>query len=78
MIVPLRIIVLSLLSVPSLAAFNVPFVSYDNDFIEPSYILGKNWNATTTVAQESIIQWADWLAAQGPWCKFMFNRHIPV
>ena len=77
MIVPLRIIVLSLLSVPSLAAFNVPFVSYDNDFIEPSYILGKNWNATTTVAQESIIQWADWLAAQGPWCKFMLNHHIP-
>jgi hypothetical protein len=78
MMVPLRIIVLSLLSVPSLAAFNVPFVSYDNDFIEPSYILGKNWNATTTVAQESIVQWADWLAAQGPWCKFMLDRHIPV
>jgi hypothetical protein len=53
-------------------------VSYDNDFIEPSYILGKNWNATTTVAQESIVQWADWLAAQGPWCKFMLDRHIPV
>ena len=71
MVVPLRVIVLSLLAIPTLADLNVPFTSYDNDFIEPSYILGKNWNAKTIVAQESIVQWADWLAAQGPWCKFI-------
>jgi hypothetical protein len=64
-------IILSLLAVPSLADLNVPFSTYDNDFVEPSYVLGKNWNKTTIVAQESIIQWADWLAAQGPWCTFM-------
>ena len=66
----LRAIVLSLLAVHSLAD-NDPdegFSPYDNDFIEPSYILGKHWNTTTVVAQESIVQWADWLAAQGPWC----------
>jgi hypothetical protein len=63
----LRAIVLSLLALHSLADLNIGFTSYDNDFIEPSYILGKNWNATTVVAQESIVQWADWLAAQGPW-----------
>jgi hypothetical protein len=63
----LRAIVLSLLAVHSLADLNIGFTSYDNDFIEPSYILGKNWNATTVVAQESIVQWADLLAAQGPW-----------
>ena len=78
MMVPLCAIVLSFLVIPSLADLNVPFASYENDFIEPSYILGKKWNAETIVAQESIVQWADWLAAQGPWCKFMFNRHIPV
>jgi hypothetical protein len=61
-------IVLSLLAVCSLADFNLTFTSYYNDFIEPSYILGKNWSTTTVVAQRSIIQWADWLAAQGPWC----------
>jgi hypothetical protein len=71
MVVPLRAIVLSLLAIPTIADLNVPFTSYDNDFIEPSYILGKNWNAKTIVAQESIVQWADRLAAQGPWCKFI-------
>ena len=72
----LRAIVLSFLAVRSLADdLSVGFSPYDNDFIEPSYILGKNWNATTVVAQESIVQWADLLAAQGPWCasiRFLF------
>jgi hypothetical protein len=69
MVALLRAIVLSLLAVHSLADdLNIGFSSYDNDFIEPSYILGKDWNPTTVVAQESIVQWADWLAAQGPWC----------
>jgi hypothetical protein len=61
-------IVLALLAARSLADLNVAYISYYNDFIEPSYILGKNWSRTTVVAQQSIIQWADWLAAQGPWC----------
>ncbi|SRR6266446_5516133 len=61
-------IVFALLAVRSLADLNVAYMSYYNDFMEPSYILGKNWSKTTIVAQQSIIQWADWLAAQGPWC----------
>ena len=65
----LHAIVLSLLAVRSLADDLDGFSPYDNDFVEPSYILGKNWNATTVFAQESIVQWADWLAAQGPWCS---------
>jgi hypothetical protein len=73
MMVLLCSIVLSLFAVPSLANLNIPFSSYDNDFIEPSYILGKSWSNTTVVAQESIVQWADWLAAQGPWCTFIPN-----
>ena len=69
----LRAIVLSLLAVRSLADDDPDegFSPYDNDFIEPSYVLGKNWNATTIVAQESIVQWADWLASQAPWCPFI-------
>jgi hypothetical protein len=76
MMVPLCAIVLSFLVIPSFADLNVPFASYENDFIEPSYILGKKWNAETIVAQESIVQWADWLAAQGPWCNFMHNYYL--
>jgi hypothetical protein len=68
----LAIIVLSLLAVRSLANLNVAFTSYYNVFIEPTYILGKNCSSTTVVAQQSIIQWADWLAAQGPWCTRIF------
>jgi len=68
MIVSLFTVVLSLFAIRSLANLNVDFTSYDNDFIEPSYVLSKHWNATTIVSQESIIQWADLLAAQGPWC----------
>jgi hypothetical protein len=68
MVALFRTIVLSLLAAHALADdLNIEFSSYDDDFIEPSYILGKNWNPTTVVAQESIVQWADWLAAQGPW-----------
>ena len=59
-------IVLSLLTVHPLADLNVAYISYYNDFIKPSYVLGKNWSATTVVAQQSIVQLADWLAAQGP------------
>ncbi|KAI0265333.1 alginate lyase-domain-containing protein [Gloeopeniophorella convolvens] len=68
---PLRALVLSLLAalpaVRSLGSLNVGFSSYDNDFVDPSYVLNKNWTNTTVVAQESIVQWADFLAAQGPW-----------
>ena len=72
MVAFLRAIVLSFLAAYALAVdLNIGFTSYDNDFIEPSYILGKNWNPTTVVAQESIVQWADWLTAQGPWCTCM-------
>jgi len=67
MMVLLSAIVLSLFTVHSLADLNVDFSSYDNDFIPPDYILAKKWNETTVVAQGSIIQWADYLAAQGPW-----------
>ncbi len=62
------VVVLALFTVRSLADLNVAYISYYNDFVVPSYILGKNWSRTTVVAQQSIIQWADWLAAQGPWC----------
>jgi hypothetical protein len=68
MMVLLSAIVLSLFTVRSLADLNVDFSSYDNDFIPPDYILAKKWNEITVVAQGSIIQWADYLAAQGPWC----------
>ncbi|KAF7978761.1 hypothetical protein HWV62_25685 [Athelia sp. TMB] len=50
----------------TLAMFN--YTDYDNDFLsDPSYILSKDFNVSTAAAQQSIIEWADFLAAQGPW-----------
>jgi|ERR1700722_253436 len=51
-------------------AQGVPYVDYDNDFINPTTFLAKNFNSSTEGAQQSIVAWADYLAAQGPWCKF--------
>ncbi|KAF7978766.1 hypothetical protein HWV62_44800 [Athelia sp. TMB] len=42
------------------------YADYDNDFVDPSYILSKDFPKTTTEAQQSIVQWADWLGNQGP------------
>ncbi|KZP15847.1 chondroitin AC/alginate lyase [Athelia psychrophila] len=50
--------------VPVLA---VSYADYDNDFVDPSYILSKDFASTTAEAQQSIVQWADRLGSQGPW-----------
>lgn len=44
------------------------YTDYDNDFLsDPSYILSNNFNVSTAASRQSIIEWADFLAAQGPW-----------
>lgn len=45
----------------------VSYESYDNDFVDPNYILSKSFNISTSGAQQTIVSWADELAAQGPW-----------
>jgi hypothetical protein len=45
------------------------YIDYDNDFLDPSYILSKKFNESTAAAQQTIVEWADFLAAQGPWCE---------
>ncbi|KAI0061087.1 chondroitin AC/alginate lyase [Artomyces pyxidatus] len=60
--------VLSLLpGLQAVLSLKVGFSSYDDDFIDPNYVLSKSFNATTVYAQASIAAWADWLNAQGPW-----------
>ncbi|KAF7982783.1 hypothetical protein HWV62_25687 [Athelia sp. TMB] len=50
------------------AAFaQINYKDYDNDFLDPAYVLGKDFNSSTAAAQQTIVQWADFLAAQGPW-----------
>ena len=45
------------------------YVAYANDFISPDDILTKNLGDHTASAQESIVEWAKNLAAEGPWSE---------
>ena len=46
------------------------FTSYANDFFDPSIVVQQSaTNSTRVLAQETIIQWAKDLSAQGPWCE---------
>ncbi|KAL1948381.1 hypothetical protein VTO73DRAFT_12456 [Trametes versicolor] len=41
--------------------------SYANDFVDPTYVLAKDFSNITTEAQATIISWATSLASEGPW-----------
>lgn len=41
--------------------------SYANGFVDPRWLLAKNWNANSTAAQGAIISGTDDLALQSPW-----------
>ncbi|KAJ7130403.1 alginate lyase-domain-containing protein [Mycena epipterygia] len=45
----------------------LPFTNYANDFVDPNYIVGKNYPNTTGGAQASIVSWAEYLSSSGPW-----------
>lgn len=55
------------LSVLMLAPAVLCIVSYDNDFVDPKYVISKSFNTSTAGSQQTIVEWADQLAAQGPW-----------
>lgn len=54
-------------SVLALAPAALGFTDYANDFVDPGYVLLKDFNTSTAAAQASIVDWANDLAAQGPW-----------
>jgi hypothetical protein len=60
---------LLLLTVTLFFPFVLSATSYDNDFINPDLIVGKEFDPRFAGAQETVVQWAEELAAQGPWCK---------
>ena len=43
--------------------------NYANDFVNPNYVLSKNFSTTTLPARDTIIQWANASIAGGPWSK---------
>ncbi|OJT05906.1 hypothetical protein TRAPUB_3256 [Trametes pubescens] len=41
--------------------------SYANDFVDPTYVLAKDFSNVTAEAQATIVSWAQSLAREGPW-----------
>ncbi|KAG9030913.1 hypothetical protein FRB95_003423 [Tulasnella sp. JGI-2019a] len=60
-----RLLTFGLVTVASPTA--AQFTSYISEFIRVNYTLDGNWNSSTSVAQETIVNAAQWFAAQGPW-----------
>ena len=42
-------------------------VIYPSAFVDPDYVLAKQYGDHTLAAQKTIISWADLLAERGPW-----------
>ncbi|KAF8177692.1 chondroitin AC/alginate lyase [Pholiota molesta] len=57
----------TILSVISTAVAQVSFTAYANDFVDPNYILAKDFGDNTEQAQASITAWASLLTVGGPW-----------
>ncbi|KAF4613020.1 hypothetical protein D9613_010913 [Agrocybe pediades] len=60
----------TLLKIATLSSFISTAVSqtaYANDFVDPDYILAKNFAPSTYQAQLTAVKWARTLAAKGPW-----------
>ncbi|KAJ7720916.1 chondroitin AC/alginate lyase [Mycena metata] len=43
------------------------FTSYANDFVDPTYIAAGNFVNTSSDAQQTVVSWAEYLSASGPW-----------
>ena len=56
------------LSFTALAAH--AYINYANDFIDPAYVLSKNFSDTTKPAQATILAWADESDVGSPWCEY--------
>lgn len=50
--------------------------SYANDFVDPDYIVAKQFPANTVVAQRTIVQWADEYATLGPWSTYLTPEDV--
>ena len=61
--------------------------SYANDFVDPDYIIRKQFPTNTVIAQKTIVQWANQYATLGPWStcltrsvqpRSLFGADIPT
>lgn len=48
-----------------------PFFDYDTFFVDPNYIVNREYPNTTWEAQKSIARWAEDLVQYGPWSAYI-------
>ena len=60
---------LSIATVASIFSTAVAQTAYANDWVDPDYILSRNFGPHTARSQAQIILWAHKLAIGGPWSK---------
>lgn len=46
------------------------YASYANVFVDPDFIVAGQFPNNTLAAQQTIVGWAQQLAAQGPWSVY--------
>lgn len=66
---PTLLHLVTVVSIFSTAFSQTTLTAYANDFIDPDYILSKNFGDNTWRARDSIQTWAKTLASQGPWSE---------
>lgn len=44
--------------------------SYANVFVDPDFIVARQFANNTLAAQQTIVSWAQELAGQGPWSEY--------
>lgn len=54
----------------SLSGVRATPASYANVFVDPNYIVARQFANNTVAARQTIVSWAQELAAQGPWSKY--------
>ncbi|KAH8922228.1 chondroitin AC/alginate lyase [Atractiella rhizophila] len=56
-------------------SLNIP--NYPNIWIDPVYVLSRNWPNSTRYAQQNIVAYADEVAQKGPWSVIWKNAGSP-
>jgi hypothetical protein len=66
---PTLLHLVTIVSVFSTAFSQTTLTAYANDFVDPDYILSKNFGDNTWRSRDSIQTWAKTLASRGPWSE---------
>lgn len=52
----------------------VALTSYANEFFTPESVWRSSWVGNATWAKSTVVEDAQWIAAQGPWSGFRSGR----